>query len=33
MKGKRFSEEQIALAMRQSESDTTVAEIVRKLGV
>jgi putative transposase len=33
MKGKRFTEEQIALAMRQSESGTAVAEIVRKMGV
>jgi len=33
MKGKRFTEEQIALAMRQSESGTAVTEIVRKMGV
>jgi len=33
MKRKRFSEEQIALAMQQSESGTAVAEIVRKMGI
>jgi putative transposase len=33
MKRKRFSEEQIAFALRQAESGTTVAEITRKLGV
>ena len=33
MKRKRFSEEQIAFALRQHESGTPVAEIVRKLGV
>jgi putative transposase len=33
MKGKRFTEEQIALAMRQSEAGTAVSEIVRKLGI
>ncbi|QDT38378.1 Transposase [Stratiformator vulcanicus] len=33
MKQKRFTEEQIAFALRQHESGTTVAEIVRKLGV
>jgi putative transposase len=33
MKGKRFTEEQIALAMRQSETGTAVSEIVRKLGI
>lgn len=33
MKRKQFSEEQIAFALRQHESGTPVAEIVRKLGV
>jgi len=30
---KRFSEEQIAFALRQSESGTSVAEITRKMGI
>jgi len=30
---KRFTEEQIAFALRQAESGTAVAEIIRKLGV
>jgi putative transposase len=30
---KHFSEEQIAFALRQAESGTAVAEIVRKLGI
>ncbi|MFN9913005.1 MAG: transposase, partial [Pirellulaceae bacterium] len=30
---KRYTAEQIALALRQSESGTSVAEIVRKLGI
>ena len=30
---KRFTEEQIALALRQAESGVTVGEICRKLGV
>lgn len=30
---KRYTAEQIALALRQSESGTSVTEIVRKLGV
>jgi putative transposase len=30
---KRFTEEQIAFALRQAESGTVVAEIIRKLGV
>lgn len=30
---KRFSEEQIAFALRQHENGTTVAEIVRKMGI
>ena len=33
MKRKRFTEEQIAYALRQGESGTPVAEICRKLGV
>ena len=33
MKKSRFSEEQIAFALRQSESGTPVEEICRKLGV
>ena len=33
MKRKRFTEEQIAFALRQAESGTAVTEITRKLGV
>ena len=33
MKRKRFSEEQIAFALRQAESGTTVEEICRKMGI
>ncbi len=33
MKKKRFTEEQIAYALRQEESGTAVAEICRKMGV
>jgi putative transposase len=33
MKRKRYTEEQIAMAMRQAESGTAVVEIVRKLGL
>jgi putative transposase len=33
MKGKHFTEEQIAFCLRQSESGTAVAEIVRKMGI
>ncbi len=33
MKRKRFSEEQIAFALRQAESGTTIAEICRKMGI
>jgi putative transposase len=33
MKGKRFTEEQIAYALRQAESGTPVAEVCRQLGV
>jgi putative transposase len=30
---KQFSEEQIAFALRHAESGTSVAEIIRKLGI
>jgi len=33
MKKKRFTEEQIAFALRQHEGGTRVSEIVRKLGI
>ncbi len=33
MKRKRYTEEQIAFALRQAESGTTVAEIARKMGI
>ena len=33
MKRKRFTEEQIAFALRQAESGTAVEEICRKMGV
>jgi hypothetical protein len=33
MKRKRFTEKQIAFALRQAESGTAVTEITRKLGV
>ena len=33
MKRKRFSEEQIAFALRQAETGTAVKEIIRKLGI
>lgn len=33
MKRKRFTEEQIAYALRQSESGKTTAEVCRELGV
>lgn len=33
MKKKRYTEAQIAFALRQAESGTTVGEIVRKLGI
>ena len=33
MKRKRYTEEQIALALRQHESGTPVSEIIRKLGI
>jgi putative transposase len=33
MKKKRFTEAQIAFALRQAESGTPVAEIIRKMGI
>lgn len=33
MKTKRFTEAQIAFALRQAESGTPVAEIIRKMGI
>jgi putative transposase len=33
MKRKRYTEEQIAFALRQAESGTTVAEVTRKMGI
>ena len=33
MKKGRFSEEQIAFALRQAETGTAVAEVIRKLGI
>lgn len=33
MKRKRYSEEQIAFALRQAESGTPVAEVTRKMGI
>lgn len=33
MKKKRFTEAQIAFSLRQAESDTPVAEIIRKMGI
>ncbi len=33
MKRKRFSEEQIAFALRQADSGTTIEEICRKMGI
>lgn len=33
MKRKRYSEEQVAFALRQAESGTAVEEICRKLGI
>jgi putative transposase len=33
MKKKRYTEAQIAFALRQAESGTPVAEIIRKLGI
>ena len=33
MKRSRFTEEQIAFAMRQAETGTSVAEVTRKMGI
>jgi putative transposase len=33
MKRKKYTEEQIAFALRQAESGTSVADITRKMGV
>ena len=33
MKRKRYTEEQIAFALHQAESGTTVAEVTRKMGI
>lgn len=33
MKRKRFTEEQIAFALRQAEAGTPVTEVIRKIGV
>ena len=33
MKRKRYTEEQIAFALRQHEAGTSVADIVRKMGI
>ena len=33
MKRKRFSEEQIAFALRQADSGTTIDDICRKMGI
>ena len=33
MAKRNFSEEQIAFALRQAESGTSVAEVIRKLGI
>ncbi|QDT80995.1 Transposase [Gimesia maris] len=33
MKRKRYTEEQIAFALRQAESGTPVAEVTRKIGI
>ncbi len=33
MKKKRFSEEQIAFALRQAEAGTAVKEVIRRLGI
>jgi len=33
MKNTRFTEQQIAFALKQAETCTSVAEVVRKLGV
>ena len=33
MKKRRFTEEQIAYALHQAESGTSVAEVIRKMGI
>ena len=33
MPKKRFTDEQVAFALRQAEADTSVGEICRKMGV
>ena len=33
MKKKRFTEEQIAFALRQAEAGTPMKEVIRKIGV
>lgn len=33
MKKSRFTEEQIAFALRQAETGTAVAEVIRKMGI
>ena len=33
MKNSRFTEEQIAYALRQAETGTSVAEVIRKMGI
>ena len=33
MKKSKFTEEQVALALSQAESGTTVAEVCRKMGI
>jgi putative transposase len=33
MKRKRYTEEQIAFALRQAESGTAVVEVTRKMGI
>lgn len=33
MKKSRFSDEQIAFALKQAETDITVAEVCRKMGI
>ena len=33
MRGKRFTEEQIAFALKQAETGVSVAEVCRKMGI
>jgi putative transposase len=33
MKNSRYTEEQIAFALKQAETDTPVAEVIRRMGV